>query len=504
VKEINEIQRFDHLSSQHQLVQSQLTILEKRNSELEEKFDLVTRSNMDLQTLERELREQLITSVPKAEIAALRSQLQKVEETELRLRTENGQLREVAEVAQNQVQDLEHRKDGQLLEMEALRHQVLDLQSLTDEKALIGRLHQQLLSLQTKDMYSIKKAKSLEDKVQKLEANLIKANKRCSDLQNLVLKVKGQNNLRVRALNKVIQDLRRQYSGSIPLSKQEKLSQNLVRMNLEKQRTSALLGETENRLRDMEKKSEELELKKQGIDEIMAALKHNAGSRQVLEWHSKLEDIRLKELHFRRSAEQWEKEVISLRDHSKSQSLRIDQLEEELVKLETLLEHRQLEWESREMDLDHLEVSKGSAQEDNLLIGLEKSGGHEPDPGMAARASNLMNLPLAQQLEASFSKNKSLSQVVKELKKKLEDAQKGFEDVSKRCRELEAGNLAKERMINDLRLQVPATVDRAIAITSVIGQPGIPAACLAAEGGVESNRALQVNIYYGSERINKA
>ncbi len=93
--------------------------------------------------------------------------------------------------------------------------------------------------------------------------------------------------------------------------------------------------------------------------------------------------------------------------------------------------------------------------------------------------------------------------MVKELKKKLEDAQKGFEDVSKRCRELEAGNLAKERMINDLRLQVPATVDRAIAITSVIGQPGIPAACLAADGGVESNRALQVNIYYGSERIYK-
>ena len=159
---MNERQKFDHLTGQHQLVQSQLAMLEQRNTELEEKFELVSRANLELQTLERELRDQLITSIPQAEFTAVSQQLQGLEEAEMRMRTENGQLREMAEVAQNQVQDLELRKDVQLLEVEALRHQVLDLQALTDEKALIGRLHQQLLSLQTTDMYSIKKAKALE------------------------------------------------------------------------------------------------------------------------------------------------------------------------------------------------------------------------------------------------------------------------------------------------------------------------------------------------------
>ena len=100
-----------------------------------------------------------------------------------------------------------------------------------------------------------------------------------------------------------------------------------------------------------------------------------------------------------------------------------------------------------------------------------------------------------QQLDAAFTKNKALSQTAKELRAKLEAAQQGFEAANRRGRELEAQNLAKERTINDLRLQVPASVDRAIAITSVIGQPGIPAAGLAADGGgggVESTRAIQV------------
>ena len=41
-------------------------------------------------------------------------------------------------------------------------------------------------------------------------------------------------------LLQVIQDLRRQYSGSIPLIKQEKLSQNLISINLEKQKVNLI------------------------------------------------------------------------------------------------------------------------------------------------------------------------------------------------------------------------------------------------------------------------
>jgi centrosomal protein CEP290 len=470
-------------------------MLEQRNTEIEEKFDLVSRANMDLQSLERDLRDQLITSIPHAEFEALNKELQRIEQAEMRLCSENAQLREMAEVAQNQVQEMELRKDVQLLEMEALRHQVLDLQAITDEKALIGRLHQQLLSMQTKDMYSVKKTKSLEDKINKLEADLLKANKQCRHFQALMIQLRGQSSQKARQLNKIIQDLRRQYSGSIPLSKQEKLSQNLVKMNTEKQRTSALLAETENRLRDTEKQAAELEIKKQGAEELISTLKNSgrSGTKRVLEWHGKLEDIRLKELHYRRSAEHWEKEASSLRELTKTQAARLEQLEEELVKIESALEHRQLEYEARDIDLDQSELvllSRGIREEEEDQ-GLEKDSSQK---GLMTTSSS-MDQPLATQLEASFARNKSLSQASKELRTKLEAAQESLEGMRRRCRELEAQNLAKERMINDLRLQVPETVDRAITITSVIGQPGVPAACLATEeggSGVDSTRALQV------------
>ncbi len=45
--------------------------LEKRNDELESKFSVLTKANLDLQQTERELRDQLVTSIPKEDYEML-------------------------------------------------------------------------------------------------------------------------------------------------------------------------------------------------------------------------------------------------------------------------------------------------------------------------------------------------------------------------------------------------------------------------------------------------
>ena len=220
VKELNERQKNEYLNNQYKLLQTQIQQLEKRNIEVEEKFDLVTKSNMDLQKAERELRDQLVTCIPKEEFDALNLKFKELSESEVLLKIENSKLKEIADISQTQIIDFEQRKDNSTIELEALRHQVLDLQTQTDEKALIGRLHQQVLSLQIKDNESIQKIKFLDAKMSKMETNIFKANKRSDEMEQYCLKMKSQSNIKLRSLFKVIQDLRRQYSGAIPLIKQ--------------------------------------------------------------------------------------------------------------------------------------------------------------------------------------------------------------------------------------------------------------------------------------------
>ena len=74
-RELNEKQRAEHNDSRCRLLQTQVAQLEKRNEEVEAKFAEVSKSNLDLQKTERELRDQVATSTPKSALDQLASTL---------------------------------------------------------------------------------------------------------------------------------------------------------------------------------------------------------------------------------------------------------------------------------------------------------------------------------------------------------------------------------------------------------------------------------------------
>ena len=81
----------------------------------------------------------------------------------------------------------------------------------------------------------------------------------------------------------LIQDLRRQYSGCVPLSKQEKLSELVREATEDKWRSAQLLREAEDKRMEAEAAAEELALKRDGMDEVVAVLKQGstAATKQV-------------------------------------------------------------------------------------------------------------------------------------------------------------------------------------------------------------------------------
>ena len=206
MKELNEKQRADHADNQCKLLQAQVLQLEKRNEQVEQKFSDVAKSNLELQKTERNLRDKLMTSIPKEKFDSINAQVQTLQSRENELKLESDKLRQVADVACRQIEALEAKKANENLELEALRHEVIDLQSQTDEKSLIGKLHRQLVGFQLKDNESTNKIKQLHNKLSHAEAQLLRLQQRTDETEQWAVHVKSQSYIKCKSMLKIIQD----------------------------------------------------------------------------------------------------------------------------------------------------------------------------------------------------------------------------------------------------------------------------------------------------------
>ncbi len=205
---------------------------------------------------------------------------------------ENEKLKEVSDIARNQIELLETRKLAESTELESLRSEVTDLQTASDEKALVGRLHRQIIAMQMREIDFAQREKASQGKVARLEAQLFRLNKRADDKEEQAMHARARSYVKLRTLFKVIQDLRHQYSGSIPLSRQEKLSQTILELNEEKRRTNQLLKEAEKKALEAEIKAEEMIIKQEGVEQLLASLKQGARTKQVRDHISIFSNVR--------------------------------------------------------------------------------------------------------------------------------------------------------------------------------------------------------------------
>ena len=243
---------------------------------------------------------------------------------------------------------------------------------------------------------------------------------------------------------KIIQDLRRQYSGSVPLSRQEKLSEILRELKEDKRQSHVKFKMAEEKLQEAQSRAEELAVKQESMENILSTLKQGAATQQVLEWHKKLEDLRLRDLRSRRQSDRWSAEVDHLRELTSSQARKIDQLEEEIVRMENQVEQKQLDWETRQIELENLkeeETERSHQQSVAAKVGKSEYSQSQPNP----------DWPLAKQLEHSLNLSKVQSKTIEEAKTKLADTRQLADDLKRKLREAEAKILAKDKIINDLR-----------------------------------------------------
>uniref|UniRef100_A0A8C5X331 Centrosomal protein 290 n=1 Tax=Malurus cyaneus samueli TaxID=2593467 RepID=A0A8C5X331_9PASS len=449
MKELNERQRAEHSQRMYEHLRSTVKQIEDRNFELETKFAELTKINLEAQKVEQELRDELSKSVSKAVSDADRRQIMYLEKREMELKIEVSKLRELSDVAKAQVEALEARQQYRDKEVESLRMQILDYQAQSDEKAVIAKLHQDILALQGSESIAVGKLEKFKLKLQKMEIHNLRLEQKLDERDQALYFARLEGRNRAKHLQQAVQSLRRQFSGALPLAQQEKFSKTMIQLQNDKLKILEEVQHAQQECRNAENRALELELKLKSLEELVSALKDTRGAQKVIEWHMKMEELHLQELKLSRELIKQKEEVKYLRNIISEYECTISNLEEEIVQQNKFHEERQMAWDQREVELQR-QLDQYDHQQNEILstaLKLEEATGSVPDP----------SLPVPQQLELALRKIQEHIRTIMETRATCRSLEEKLKEKETALWKAEQNVLSRDKVINELRLRLPAT-----------------------------------------------
>uniref|UniRef100_A0A452T3T0 Centrosomal protein 290 n=1 Tax=Ursus maritimus TaxID=29073 RepID=A0A452T3T0_URSMA len=452
MKELNERQRAEHSQKMYEHVRTSLKQMEERNFELETKFAELTKINLEAQKVEQMLRDELADSVSKTVSDADRQRILELEKSEMELKVEVSKLREISDIAKRQVEILNAQQQSREKEVESVRMQLLDYQAQSDEKALIAKLHQHIVSLQISEATALGKLESVTSKLQKTEACNLRLEQKLDEKEQALYYARLEGRNRAKHLRQTIQSLRRQFSGALPLAQQEKFSKTMIQLQNDKLKIMQEMKNSQQEHRNMENKTMEMELKLKGLEELISTLKDARGAQKVINWHMKIEELRLQELKLNRELVKDKEEIKYLNNIISEYEHTISSLEEEIVQQNKFHEERQMAWDQREVELER-QLDIFDHQQNEILKAAQKfeeATGSLPDP----------SLPVPNQLEIALRKIKENVRIILETRATCKSLEETLKEKESALRLAEQNILSRDQVINELRLRLPATAER--------------------------------------------
>ncbi|KAF8570529.1 hypothetical protein P879_01384 [Paragonimus westermani] len=377
MKELNERERANHAQSMLDTMKLTNQKIEERNKELEQTVAKLTKSSLELQASEEELKRELSDAIPKAVSSALEKKLEQMELANMKLRHEADQLKEVALISVAQTKNFEDQQTTREIEAESLRQQLLDLEAKDDQRAAMARLHRFLTQLQISESTAVRRLATAQDRAMHLENLTLKLEHRLADSEAAMSKQHHKLRQREMRLKKVLNALRVRYAGCVPLSEQEKLA---LRYNETVRDCLRLQAELEHAMEAKIHAEAEVDGERERhalaseIRTIMAnGFPGRSAARVTLEqklvdWQSRLANIRVSETALRRQVDRLHNQLQHMETVIHNQETQLNDLELANARLVKELDYRELEWENREAELEEALSASKTAQEEIVSV----------------------------------------------------------------------------------------------------------------------------------------
>eukprot|EP01017_Pseudomicrothorax_dubius_P040838 TRINITY_DN6464_c0_g2_i2.p1 TRINITY_DN6464_c0_g2~~TRINITY_DN6464_c0_g2_i2.p1 ORF type:complete len:635 (-),score=204.55 TRINITY_DN6464_c0_g2_i2:36-1940(-) len=408
----------------------------------------------------------LANCIPKGDAKFLRALNDKMRSEVTQLRAANDSFRELYEAAVHQVKVLKMTNERRLGETEALEIAIKDLQSNSDEKVLIGKLHHQLLFLKYNEGVLGKKYEASLDELRRKNKELVSLENRTQIKENEWIEMTDLFVERVRVLERTMNEMRGKIQPTLTQARFEEQAKRLREI-------SDMKSELETRHRLLRDKNFELTLLvdyyenyKQTLQDLEERLKKASAddlSDQLIELSKRNSQIKLAELKAKREAAMSKEKEEFHQRVSRQQTSTVKILEEQVANWELKFAEREDFWRKKHMDalsLLNLKADVRSEDQDGAILDRQKTIADLENEKLPAQRMNREERPRSDKL-GHATKAAESRPATKETRSKdketLEELRRKYEELDEEYKQKVEEVLNLSKKINILEKMGPGT-----------------------------------------------
>lgn len=237
-KELIERQRADQMARLLEISQTQLTKYEDNVKQL-------SNSNSELQEKLIEIHKALSTKIALQEnIQMDDNRIQELQNEKTQLFVENESLKKMLQISEEEARLQYSLNALQTLELDSFRHQILDLQAVSEDKATISRLDFELTSKKISEMELSAQKTRLQNELSFVQQELDNSKRKCEEMRAYIQDYRKQCDTRCKYYIDIIYFLQCQYAGSTSISTLEKVSTLAAKLKADRQNIDAEMQKT--------------------------------------------------------------------------------------------------------------------------------------------------------------------------------------------------------------------------------------------------------------------
>ncbi|XP_076656438.1 centrosomal protein 290kDa [Halictus rubicundus] len=329
--ELLEKQRADHVTSLHEILQVQL-------AKCEENMKDVVAAKSELQEELIILHKRLSKEISFEKYEQLDdNQIKELKDNNEELKLEVESLKKLLEVSQEEAEKQYSLNSMKTMELDNLRHQILDLQAASEDKATISRLSFELSSKSMLEMELNARKVQLEKEVACTQEELEKCRATCEGLRSYVQDCRKQCENRCRTYVDVIGFLQNQYAGCTSISALDRITLLSSKLKDDRQSIDSELANAKESRESAKLQQETLVNRLQIVESLKDILEQQIGSNSVqdiMQRFSEYSQYTLNEFKYKRKVTQLENELqVSNNKFMEYESL-ITSMEQEMIQIQ--------------------------------------------------------------------------------------------------------------------------------------------------------------------------
>ncbi|XP_070169848.1 centrosomal protein of 290 kDa isoform X2 [Polyergus mexicanus] len=274
-KELIERQRADQMTRLYEISQTQLAKCEDNIKQL----SIVNSENQEnlIQIHKKLFKEIVLQEATQMDD----NRIQELQNEKMQLVIENESLKKMLQVSKDEARLQYSLNSLQTLELDSLRHQILDLQAVSEDKATISRLDFELTSKKMSEMELTSQKTRLQNELSCMQQELDSSKKKYEEMRSYVEDYRKQCDNRCKYYTDIIYFLQCQYAGSTPISTLEKVIILATKLEINRRNIDTEIQKTKKCHEDIKYEQQLLSARLEIIERLKDILEQQIGAGSV-------------------------------------------------------------------------------------------------------------------------------------------------------------------------------------------------------------------------------